>query len=186
MKTWAAFLKDVRPSAPGIPEPRLEHAVLRAAQDFCDRTRAWKVELDPTTTRAGAVEYDLELERNVELVRIESATLNGIPFAVWRDGDLPRSRYVYTPDSKTLMFGEPMEAGARLVLTCTVKPGNAAAGIDDALFDRYVTLIALKAVSIATGDMTKRLDYESQCDALKTRLWRGNAAIRPRTRPNFF
>jgi len=88
MKTWAAFLKDVRPSAPGIPEPRLEHAVLRAAQDFCDRTRAWKVELDPTTTRAGAVEYDLELERNVELVRIESATLNGIPFTVWRDGDL--------------------------------------------------------------------------------------------------
>jgi hypothetical protein len=186
MKAWSEFLRDVRPLAASTPEPVAEHALRRAAQAFCQATRAWKVELDPTRTREGVREYDLELDSNTELVRIESATLNGNDYSVWRTGDHPRGRYVYTPDGKTVLFADPVAAGLPLVLTCSVKPGNNATGVDDAIFDRYVDVIALGAVARLTGDGNKRLDFEDQCDRIKTRLWRGEAAIRPRTRASFF
>lgn len=186
MKPWSAFLRDVRPSAPSTPEPVLEHAILRAAQDFCQRTRAWVVELDPTTTSVNMAEYDIELPTGSELVRIESATLNGHPYSVWKRGDRSRSRYVFTPDGRTLRFSEPMAEGQSLVLTCSLKPGEGAKGIDDIVFARYVAVIALGAVALHTGDQGKQLQFDNRCDDIVYRLWKGNAAIQQRTEPNFF
>jgi hypothetical protein len=185
MKPWSAFLRDVRPSAPSTPEPVLEHAILRAAQEFCQRTRAWVVELDPTTTSADATEYDIELATGTELVRIESASLDGHPYAVWRRDTRASGRYVFTPDGRTLRFSHPMGQGKSLVLTCSLKPGESAKGVDDALFARYVTVIALGAVASITGDPMKRADFESRCDDIVYQLWKGNAALQQRTRPSF-
>lgn len=185
MKPWSSFLKDVRPDAPGKAEPVIEHAILRALQTFCTETRAWKVLLDPITTQEGVTSYDLDLD-NAEVVRLESATLNGQDYAIWRAGDSPRGRYVYTPDGKTVMFAENPEPGLPLVLTCSVTPSNSAMGVDDALYDRYAAVIALGAVVKLTSDPTKRDDYDNQVARIKTRLWRGNAAVRPRARAQFF
>lgn len=186
MKSWNAFLKDVRPGAPGTPAPIAEHAVMRAARAFCERTRAWRVELDPTTTREGVKAYDIELETATELVRLESATLNGEDYRVWRGGDDRHGRFVFTSDTKTVEFSRAVTAGLPLVLTCAVKPGNAARGIDDAIYDQYAEVIALAAVARLTSDPNKQLEFENECDRIKTRLWRGMAATRPRSRPHFF
>ena len=183
MSEWADFLKDVRPSAPGIPLPVVEHAVKRAAQKFCKDTRAWIVELDRTRTREGVTSYDMELDQGVELVRLKGAKLNGVPYAVWRAGEEPCGRrYVYTGDGKTIRFSEPVEAGLSLVLTCAVKPSNSATGIDNAIFDRYVEEIALLAVSKLTGDPNKLAEYLACVARIKTDLWRGMAATRARAR----
>lgn len=186
MKPWSAFLRDVRPSAPSTPEPVLEHAILRAAQEFCQKTRAWVVELDPTTTSADATEYDMELPPGTELVRIESASLDGQPFAVWRRDTRASGRYVFSPDGRTLRFSQPMSDGQSLVLTCSVKPGETAKGIDDIVFARYVTAIALGAVAGVTGDPVKQASFGSRCDDIVYQLWKGNAATRQRTEPSFF
>lgn len=169
-----------------MPEPVLENAIRRAAQRFCERTRAWVVDLDPTVTRGGAQVYDLELERNVELVRLERAMFNGLDYAIWRPGEPCRGSYVYTPDRKSIAFGEPVAAGLRLVLRCAVKPGNAATGVDDALYDSYLKEIALGAVADLTGDPLRKAEFVDECNRVKTALWRGNAATRPRARPSFF
>lgn len=185
MKPWSAFLRDVRPWAPSTPEPVLEHTILRAAQEFCQRTRAWVLELDPTTTFAGMSEYDIELLPNTELVRIESATLNGAPYAVRKRGDRAASWCVFTPDGRTLQFSEPMAEGQSLVLTCSVKPGEGAKGIDDTVFARYVAVIALGAAAAITSDPAKRLEFNNRCDDIVFQLWKGNAAIQQRTVPYF-
>lgn len=186
MKTWSAFLKDVRPQAPSFPEPVIEHAVRRAAQKFCSVTRAWVVQLDPTTTYEGQLNYDLELDRNAELVRLESATFNGLDYAVRRPGKTECGAYVFTPDGKTIEFSQSVGADLALVITASVRPGEGASGVEDFLFDRYVDVIALGAAAGLTGDQGKRDDFERQMDVIKTRLWRGNAATRPRTRAQFF
>ncbi|QNK66086.1 hypothetical protein [Variovorax sp. PAMC26660] len=186
MKLWNAFLRDVRPSAPTTPEPVLEHAILRAAQEFCQRTRAWVVEFDPTITSADATEYDMELPAGTELVRIESASLDGHPFAVWRRDAKASGRYVFTPDGRTLRFSQRSTDGQSLVLTCSVKPGEGAKGIDDVVFARYVTVIALGAVAGITGDAAKQGRFEAKCDDIVFQLWKGNAATRQRTEPSFF
>lgn len=182
MKPWSAFLRDVRPHAPSTPEPMLEHQVLRAAQRFCDETRAWVVVLDPTFTYEGQLNYDLELERNTELVRLESATLNGLDYEVSRPGKPARGSYVFTPDGRTIEFSQSVGADLPLVVTAAVRPGEGAEGIDDILFSRYLSVIALGAAAGATGDASKLGEFESRMDQIKTRLWRGNAATRPRTR----
>lgn len=185
MKPWSAFLPDVRPASPLTPEPMLEHAIKRATQEFCRDTRAWLVELDPTLTIEGENSYDIDLDY-AELVRLESAKLNGLHIDVWRAGDAPCGRYIYTPDGKTVEFSQPVAAGLPLVLRCSVTPSETARGCDDSLYDRYVTVIAKLAVATLTGDQIKRAEYEAERDRIKTRLWRGNAAIRPRAVSNFF
>lgn len=185
MKLWSDFLRDVKPKAPGLPEPMVEYAIFRAAQDFCQYTRAWKVALDPTVTVEGVQAYDMELGAN-ELVRIESATLNSLDYDVWREGDKSRGTYVYTVDRQTINFHSLEAAGQSLVLYCSLKPGNKATGIDDAIFDAYVRVIAKLAIADLKSDMNLRLMAESDMDVIKTQLWRGSAATRPRTRANFF
>ncbi|CAN7537418.1 hypothetical protein LJR130_003784 [Variovorax sp. LjRoot130] len=187
MKPWSNFLRDVRLSAPGTPEPIAEHAVLRAAQEFCHETRAWIVELDPTITQEGVLTYDLELDQGVELVRIESAKFNGQDYPAWRPGEAtPCGRYVYTPDGRAIAFSEGVGAGLPLVIRCAIKPGETATGIDDVIFARYVKTIALGAVAELTSDPAKRGDFENRMARIKTDLWRGSAAIRPRARANLF
>lgn len=182
MKTWSAFLKDVRPSAPATPEPVLEHAVMRAAQYFCEQTRAWVVELDPTLTIDGITEYDIELPRDTELVRIESATFNGEPYAVWTPRSRAHGHFVSTPDGRVLRFSRAEAPELNLVLTCSVKPGEGASGIDDTVFARYVRDIAAGAIAGLTGDLVRQQAFEDRCADIRYRLWKGNAAIQQRTR----
>ncbi|CAN7469026.1 hypothetical protein LJR175_003132 [Variovorax sp. LjRoot175] len=187
MKAWSSFLRDVRLSAPATPEPIAEHAVLRAAQEFCRYTRAWVVELDPTITQEGVREYDLELEQGTELVRIESATFNGEDYPVWRPGEAATcDRYLFTPDARAIAFTKAVGAGLPLVVRCSVTPGETATGLDDVLFARYVKDIALGAVAELTSDDAKRTSFMNRMDRIKTDLWRGNAAIRPRARAHLF
>ena len=186
MKTWDLFLRDVMPSVPNVPEPSAEHAVHRAAQEFCRRTRAWEVAMDPITTMEGVVVYDIELPPQTELVRLERATLNGLPVTVWRDGDDAAGLYVFTPEGRQLLFSRTTGAGQRLALTAALRPSEAATGVDDVIFDLYVETIARGAVARLTGDPAKKADFEAECDRIKTDLWRGQAAIRPRARSNFF
>ena len=77
MRTWDAFFADVLPDVLGCPEPTAERHILRAARRFCAETGAWRVDLDPTTTRADTTVYDLELPSGAEAVKILGGTLNG-------------------------------------------------------------------------------------------------------------
>lgn len=188
MRPWSDFLKDVRPKVPTLPEPVIEHAIRRGAQAFCEYTRAWRVEVDPVTTLEGVRDYDLDLDMGCELVRLEDgAKLGGQDIAIWRAGADGHGRYVYSPDGKTLQLSRAPAAGLLLEVTATVKPGEMSPGIDQAIFDRYAPVIAKGAVVAALGgDPLDDAAFVSTCDAIKTRLWRGNAAIRPRARPNYF
>lgn len=186
MKTWDRFLKDVRPWAPGTPAPVAEHAVLRAAQDFFEMTRAWVMELDAITTEEGVLSYDIELPKNTEIVRIESATVGTEGIPVWRSGPNRHRRYVSTRDRSTVQFSQPPAAGAELVLTCSVRPGESAIGIEDHLFAAYARDIAKGAVAEVLNDAGRRLMFEDRCSTIAYQVWKGSSSATPRARANFF
>ncbi|MDB5895449.1 MAG: hypothetical protein JWQ88_2980, partial [Rhodoferax sp.] len=176
----------VLPAVPGVTEPMAEHHLRRAAQEFCQRTRAWRKVLASTATTAAVRTYDMALPVDTELVRLESATLNAIDIPVWRAGDPQCGQFVFTPEGKTVTFNtSPGEASAFLP-TVTLKPGNASIGVEDFLYDRYVVQISLGAVARLTADLGKQVAFEEACSRVATELWRGLAAIRPRARANFF
>ena len=187
MKDWRSFFPDVLPAVAGLalPEPTVEHQTRRAAQEFCRRTRAWRVTLDAVQTNLGAREYDLELEPRSELVRLESATLDGHPIAVWRDRD-GRGRFVFTPDGRTVVFSQQPGPGQQLVITAALRPADNAPGIEDTLAERYSETIARGAVARLKGDPALQQSFEDECDRIKVGLWRGSAAINPRVRAHWF
>lgn len=198
MRTWDLFFPDLLPTVPGCPEPVAEHALRRAAQDFCALTFAWRVKLDPIETENGVDEYDLPLERNTELVRIEIARLAGRDIAVATQNDVNRNRaHVGCYDGKLVIVNPLPTSVQTLELTCTLKPGNAAIGTEDFLYDEYAAAIALGAAAALKAHRLKtysdpaqaqadRAEFEAKCARVKLKLWRGNARNTPRAEPCWY
>jgi hypothetical protein len=88
VKAWSAFLPDVLQHVPGCPDPVAEHALLRAAQEFFETTRIWKLWLPDMLTVADETDYLLFLEPKSELVRLEQATLAGREIVVRSEDEL--------------------------------------------------------------------------------------------------
>lgn len=188
MRAWRDFFPEVLPFiADGIPDPMLERRVLRCAQRFCERTRAWRVTLEPISLLAGVTNYEMELPQQTELVRLEEgAQLDGSPIDVWRPSAGGRGRYVSTPDRKTVDLSWSPAAGQTLVLVATLKPSGGATGLEDFLFDQYADVIADGTVARINDDGLKLEGFENRCSEIATQLWRGSAATRPRARPHYF
>ena len=186
MRDWSDFFPDVLPAVElGTPEPTVVHQLRRAAQDFCHRTRAWRMTLEPITTVDGQSEYAIPLPERTTLVRVEGAELLGHgSLVLWRQGQ-GEGQYLMTPDTRRLVLHRPVAADLALVLDVTLKPGDAAMGIDDAVFDQYSEVIALGAVARLRGDPVLRGDFNTRCETINVEVWRGRAAVRPRVRPYF-
>ncbi len=198
MKTLDLFFPDLLPLVPGCPEPVAERALLRAAQQFCEKTLAWRVVLDPITTDIEVDTYELDLPDRSELVRIESAKVNGRDRKVKTPNECVsrHADYVECTDGKNL-FVNPLPASAYdIVLTLTLKPGMRSLGIDDALFDRYSDIIVKGAQGMLQAHPQKSYtsadasgntaEFNDRCADVKLALWRGLGRNTPRTRPNWF
>lgn len=153
MKAWSQFFRDVLPDVMGCPEPSMELALLRAAREFFAGAHVWTVWLDNTMKIAGITEYDIELERNCELVKVLRATLGDRRIDITTPDSLPddwqinptaRAECIFTSDGKTITL-LPSNATGLLRVQAVLKPSNAAVGIEDYLFDRYVEPIATGA-----------------------------------------
>lgn len=156
MKAWSQFFPDILAEVPGCPDSMLERALVRAAQEFCSGTHVWKIWLSDTTTVLDVIDYDIELEANSELVRLEKAILDGRPIKTTTEEALPEdwsvnpasvASCVFTHDRKTLTLLPPPAAGLMLRVQAVLKPSNAATGIEDHLFDHYVDEIAMGAIA---------------------------------------
>jgi hypothetical protein len=196
MKTFEQFFPDLMPNVPGCPESVAEHAIRRAVQMFCEKTRAWRVVMDPIEAIADTDEYDLPLDRNTELVRIERAQLDGRDIEVGTEHQAAhRCRdTVSCFDGKTVIVSPVPAAGQLIALTCAIKPGNGATGVEDFLYDEHVSLITLGAGAILKRQPQKAytdvsaasldLDaFELKCARVKVKLWRGNSRNAPRVVP---
>ena len=186
MRDWADFFPDVLPAVElGTPEPTVVHQLRRAAQDFCHRTRAWRTTLEPITTVGEQTAYDIPLPEQTALVRVEGAELLGHgSLALWRPG-LGEGQYLLTRDARKVVLHRSVASDLTMVLDVTLKPGDMAMGIDDAVFDQYSEAIALGAVARLRGDPVLRADFHTRCETINVEVWRGRAAVRPRVRPYF-
>ncbi len=197
MKTFDLFFPDLMPNVPGCPEVAAEHALLRAAQRFCELTFAWRVTLEPLTTVAGTDEYEIEFPDRSELVRIEDSKLNGRDIEAKMPNTAGRCRdFIECLDGKNVIVNPVPAATGSLILKVTLKPSNRAIGIEDFLFDQYVEVIAKgaegllkqhaqKTYSTADGPAVWQA-FEARCATIKMKLWRGSARNNARTTPSWF
>jgi hypothetical protein len=141
-----------------------------------------------------------------ELVRLERATLNGRPIRVRTVDELPADWKTYTngiedgvhtSDRKTLVLLPAQAADLVVKVEASMKPSNAATGVEDYLFDQYVVQIAAGAVaalkehadktySDQTGAMVWRGKFEHHMGVADYQRHRGFSSARPRARLKTF
>jgi hypothetical protein len=144
------FLTKIMPYVPGCPEPTAFAGILKAAQEFCERTRLWRDEdsftLTPTSCNVVCA------PEGADLFEIEHASLDGNPLEPISLADLNR-RY---PRWRELDSGQgqwitQIEPGSVVVVpTCTgalklstfLRPSEEAEQLPDFLARDYRQCIA--------------------------------------------
>lgn len=183
MKNWDYFYPDVLQRIDRlIPNPVVDHHLKRAAQQFCTITRAWVIDADPIDIDALSQAYDIGLDKDKELVRIESALLDGSPISVSQHD---QCRHIFTRDGQEIHLSWTPSGNQSLALTISISPSNVAKGIDDVIAARYCKAIADGAVASINNDATQQQAFMDSCNSIAVRVWRGLSSTRPRAKAMF-
>lgn len=137
-----AFLADV----PGCSYITAANAVRMAAQEFCERTRAWRVALSAQTTTSNVTDYLFNVDAGQTIVRTLRATVDGHPFVLLRPQDAgPGARGIVVHNEREYSIYPAPAAGQQVVFFCAVAPANNATGIDSNVYAKYARAIAMGA-----------------------------------------
>jgi hypothetical protein len=143
MASWIdaydTYLNDV----PGCTYTVAAHQLRKAAQVFCEQTRAWRVDLDPVLTMANLVEYEYDLSSEQEIVRVLSVKMNGEPMPIvlegqqngYSSGFIPRGPFRFQ------IFPAPAK-GQKIEIRAAIEPSNTASGLDREIYRKYINIIA--------------------------------------------
>jgi hypothetical protein len=70
-----AFLPDVLPHVPSCPDNTALIAIRNAAIEFCEKSYAWQVDVDPIVIIKNEPEYDIDVPSNTTVVEITLASI---------------------------------------------------------------------------------------------------------------
>lgn len=187
MRTVDAILPDVLPALPSVPLPRLERALIRAAQQLCRRARVWRVWTEPTLVQ-GPGEYDVDVPMHAQVEVLEAMTVNGrarqmLPwgFAPAAPEDAAGGHVV--PGRVVFHVAEGGPLG-QVRFRAVLLPVDGAPGLPDEVFDPYSALLALGVQAICMADRDRpwtdlqmaaalAQEFAAGVSQAATRAWRG-------------
>lgn len=151
---WSQMLYLVAPHLPGCPEPSMETALAESAAEFCARTALWREELDAELTTAEEHTYEITPSGAV-FEGLPRLRLDGVEIAhVHRDAVPLDLRY---QTGKPTCFAVVSETSIRFYPTpdaaytytgeAVLKPGRAATGLEQFLYEAHAGAIASGAIS---------------------------------------
>lgn len=143
MKSWIEFHDKYLPSLPGCSYFAGANALRMAAQEFCERTKAWRVALDGVTTLAATPIYDFPLSQDQDLFELVNATLDGQPLDLLLDDEANgHSHGILVLNPLQFQLYPTPAAGAVVQLKAVLRPSELSAGVEDFLFQSYGETIA--------------------------------------------
>ncbi|MDR0273864.1 MAG: hypothetical protein LBI48_00670 [Burkholderiaceae bacterium] len=197
MRTAFDLAADLLPVLPGVPQPRLERALLRAAQELCRTSRCWTVWTDPVTV-AGSGEYDVELPPGAQVAVVERMTVDGrprpmLPFSFTRRApdDMPGAHVV--PGRLTFQVTDGIHDGAQIRFRVALAPYDKAQGVDEAVFDPHSSVLAAGICALLLADpgqpwsnpglaQVYAAQFSSGVARARLAAWRGMTDSAPRPR----
>lgn len=159
-RPWSAWHLDLMPHLPGCSITLVEHEVKRAAQEFFEGSRAWRVMLDPIPVAVGEIEVDVVPDDSKQdLVRIEQAWFDDVEITLataesmssdygqdWPKHTGVPSRYLLDTPGVLRPYPVPSaDSTVGLVCRISVKPADSATGIPDDLARKFHRQIAAGA-----------------------------------------
>ena len=204
------FLPEIRPWAPGVPDPTAFKSLRGAAIEFCERTRLWKYEsttavlaANPATsnisTPTDSAVHDIEVslfdgnELDPKATRDLDAILPG-----WRTGGIGTSnpQYVTQIAQDTLTLVPAPYADGTLYLCLRLKPSQTALTLPDFManyaeclgWGALGRLLTVPGQSYSNPELatyyTQR--FLTKLDALSLEGTTGQQNARKRTRASYF
>lgn len=155
----STYLPDVLPHVPMCPSVVALHEVLRAAQDFFERSRVWKAMTAPVAVAAAQLVVDVVGPANTDPARIEAAWLDGrrlypqtvealndVAGPLWTSQGGATSHYVQMTPYQVQLYPLPSVAAAQgIIFNVAVMPSDTATTLPDDVADRYRDQIIMGA-----------------------------------------
>lgn len=199
-----AFLSRIMPYAPGCPEPTAFAAIIKAAQDFCERTRLWRDEdrfnITPTSCNVvcvpdGAVLFEIENalldDRQLEPISIGDLDRD---MPDWRAREGGGKWITQTSPGSVLVVPK---CSGKLQLAIILKPAEDADQLPDFLARDHRQVIADGALAeilmtpsqpFSAPDRAQfyAMRFENRLSTLSTVSIKGQQRASMRTRPHWF
>lgn len=151
-RPYTAFLPEVVPSAPGVPEIVAINAIRNAAIEFCSTSLVWFEVQEPVEVSASDFPLDLSAPSGAVVDTILSAKANGMPLTPktlesldgaldWENATGQPSAY-YQPTPEQLRVVPLPTDTFTLTLRVAYTPTRASTSVEGFLYERYLEAIA--------------------------------------------
>tara|TARA_B100000214_G_scaffold209436_1_gene152019 strand:- start:11618 stop:12292 length:675 start_codon:yes stop_codon:yes gene_type:complete len=148
MATYTSLVKDILPYVPLCPDSLVEQHIRSATIEFCERSKAYILDMDPFNTTAGVYEYDFDIPVATEVHQVLYMTHDGndmdpisprsleLNYPDWRNRT--GSPHVYLQKSSSLFWIVPVPSGAKeVIVSVALKPTRTSNNIDSTVSNQY-------------------------------------------------
>ena len=206
-KPLTDFYRFIRPGCIGAPEPLIDSCILKAAIEFCERTRMWR----EVNTVQSTGNDPIPAPADSAIIKLEDARVDGRrlePIAVADLGDMYPGQdwmtldpcdpcYVTQMTPNAMMLVPSPAATVSVKLVMQLKPSQSAEHLPHFLYDLYQQVIADGAMaeilatpgqSYTNPDMAGIYSarFQQKLDTLSVLSIKGQHGAPVRTTPSYF
>ena len=148
MAAYSSLIKEVLPYVPLCPDLLVERNLRSATIEFCERSKAYILDMDPFNTIPGVYEYDFEIPTGTEVHQVLYMTYDGrdmdpisprsleLNYPDWRDRT--GNPHVYLQKTPTTFWVVPVPSGSDLIIaSVALKPTRTSNNIDTTISNQY-------------------------------------------------
>ena len=148
MATYSSLVKEVLPYVPLCPDSLVEQNLRSATIEFCERSKAYILDMDPFNTISGVYEYDFEIPSGTEVHQVLYMTYDGrdmdpisprsleLNYPDWRDRT--GNPHVYLQKTPTTFWVVPVPSGSdQIIASVALKPTRSSNNIDTTISNTY-------------------------------------------------
>ena len=148
MAAYSSLVKEVLPFVPFCPDSLVEQQLRSATIEFCERSKAYVLDMDPFNTVAGVYEYDFDVPTGTEVHQVLYMTNDGkdmdpisprsleLNYPDWRDRT--GTPHVYLQKNPTTFWVVPVPSGTdQVIASVALKPTRTSNNIDTTISNQY-------------------------------------------------
>jgi len=145
---YSSLVKEVLPYVPLCPDSLVEQNLRSATIEFCERSKAYILDMDAFNTISGVYEYDFEIPTGTEVHQVLYMTYDGrdmdpisprsleLNYPDWRDRT--GNPHVYLQKTPTTFWVVPVPSGSdQIIASVALKPTRTSNNIDTTISNQY-------------------------------------------------
>ncbi len=148
MAAYSSLVKEVLPYVPLCPDSLVEQNLRSATIEFCERSKAYILDIDPFSTISGVYEYDFDIPTGTEVHQVLLMTHDGndmdpisprsleLNYPDWRNRT--GNPHVYLQKTPSTFWIVPVPSGSKEVIaSVALKPSRTSNNIDTVISNQY-------------------------------------------------